>query len=312
MFLFIVAFASAQQTPNYVQYIFNKSGINPAASGVNINQKYNYTFGGNRQWIDFNNAPKQTFANFSYTIKPPRSYSYWQNIGGMVERDQSGNISNNGIYLSYTIHLLLRKNLVTSFGIFAGMREFYLSPGLIDPMDPIAKSGTFRTLVYPDLIPGMRLSSKKFFFDISARQVSINKQQDFKGNMLGGPSRLNPTFFVAYGRVFPVNDYMIMLPSIAVNMALVGVPAISPTLMFYYSNRFGFGASMRNASFISGIFQVRIFQNLSIGLSYSYSTNKVGFAARNSYEIMVGVVPMGLSDKNIRGRSVAKCPGLDF
>jgi len=286
--------------------------MNPAASGLNINQKINYVFGANRQWIGFDNSPKATFANFSYTIRPPRSYSYWQNVGCLVERDQSGIISNNSFYLSYTIHLLLRKNLIASFGVYGGVREFYLSPGIIDSNDPIARNGTFKTIVYPDLIPGIRISNKKFFFDVSARQISVTQQQDFKGKHLGGPSKLNPTFFVSYGQVFSLNEYMIMLPSVAVNMALVSAPSINPTLMFYYGNRFGFGASMRNTSFLSGIFQVRVLENLSVGLTYSYSTNKVGAAARNSYEIMIGIAPMGLGGKYVGGRSVAKCPALDF
>jgi type IX secretion system PorP/SprF family membrane protein len=302
----------SQQTTNYIQYIFGKAIVNPGASGTNINQKYYYTFGANRQWIDFDKAPKATFVNFSFTIRPPRSYSYWQNIGFLVERDQSGIMSNNGVYASYTIHLLLRKNLITSFGIYAGARQFFLSQSAIDPNDPIARSDQFKTLVYPDLIPGLRLSNKRFFFDLSARQVSITKQEDFKGRGFGGPTRLNPTLFAAYGRVFPINDYMIMLPSVGVNMAILGVPSFNATLMFYYSNRFGFGAAMRNGSFLSAIFQFRILENLSVGTSYSYSINKVGFAGRNSYEIMVGVAPMGLGEKNVRGRSVAKCPALDF
>jgi type IX secretion system PorP/SprF family membrane protein len=310
--LFYSFLIGAQQTTNYVQYIFGKATVNPAASGTNINQKYYYTFGMNRQWIDFDKAPKATFANFSYTIRPPRSYSYWQNVGFLVERDQSGIISNNGLYGSYTIHLLLRKNLITSFGIYAGVRQFFMSQFVIDPNDPIARSDMFKTLVYPDLIPGFRLSNKKFFFDLSARQVSINKQEDFKGRGFGGPTRLNPTVFAAYGRVFSISDYMIMLPSVSVNWALIGVPSISPTLMFYYGNRFGFGAATRNASFLTAIFQFRILENLSVGTCYSYAINRVGVAGRNSYEIMVGVAPMGMGGKYVGGRSVAKCPALDF
>lgn len=301
-----------QQSSAYVQYIFNKAGINPAASGTNINQKINYTFGANRQWVDFNNSPKSTFVNFSYTIRPERSYSYWQNVGAMVERDETGVMSNNGVYLNYTIHLLLQQNLIASFGIFAGVRQFYISPDLIDRNDPIASSGNYQTIVYPDLIPGIRLSNKKFFFDLAARQVSINKQEDFKGKSIGGPSRLNPIIFAAYGRVFAINDHLIMLPSVAVNMAVVGIPAINPTLMFYYSNRFGFGAALRNTDFLSAIVQFKILKNLSVGLSYSCSTNKTYNVARNSYEIMCGVVPMGMGGKYAGGRSVARCPALDF
>lgn len=295
-----------------MQYIFNKAGVNPAAAGTNINQKYYYTFGANRQWVGYDRAPKETFVNFSITLRPPRSYSYWQNVGAMVERDQSGYMANNGVYLNYTIHLLLRKNLIASFGVFAGVREFLLSPHLINQNDPIARKDNYKTLVYPDLIPGLRLSNKKFFFDLTAKQVTIYQQQNFKGKGIGGPSRLNPSIFTSYGRVFSLGDYWIMLPSVAVNMQLFGVPSINPTIMFYYSNRIGFGAAARNTDFLSAIFQIRVLQNLSVGLAYSYSINKIAHASRNSYEIMVGVVPMGLGEKFKGGRSVAKCPALDF
>jgi len=306
-------FSRSQQTSNYIQYIFNKAGINPAAAGTNINQKYSYTFGANRQWFTMDNSPKQNFANFSYTIRPPRSYSYWQNVGAMIEHDESGIMSNYGIYLNYTIHLLLRKNLVASVGMYGGFRKFYLSNGFIDPNDPVMQKPSAYAFAYPDMIPGLRLSNKKFFFDLSARQVTINKMGDpFGHRRIGSSSILYPTLFAAYGVVIPVGDYMVMMPSVALNMAILSVPAFNPTLMFYYRNRFGFGVATRNISFISGIFQVRVLENLSIGLAYSYTTSRISSASPNSYEIMMGVVPMGMGGKNIRGRSVAKCPVMDF
>lgn len=303
----------AQQTTNYVQYIFAKGVINPAASGTNINQKYYYTFGANRQWVAFDNAPKSTFGNFSFTIRPKRSYSYWQNIGATVERDQSGIMANNSFYASYTIHLLLRKNLIASFGVLAGFRKFLLSPGIIDPNDPVMQNASSQAYAYPDLIPGFRLSNKKFFFDIAARQVSALQQQDpFTKKHIGSPSHLNPSLFIAYGQLVPVSERWIMMPSVSAQMSYISLPVFNPTLMFYYSSRMGIGVSCRNLAFATGIFQVRILENLSIGLSYSYSTNQIGAGGPNSYEIMLGVAPMGISDKSKGRHSVAKCPTLDF
>lgn len=303
----------AQQTTNYIQYIFAKGVVNPAASGTNINQKYYYTFGSNRQWVNFDNAPKSNFGNVSFTIRPPRSYSYWQNVGVTIENEQSGILTYNGFYANYTIHLLLRKNLIASFGVNAGFRKFFLSNGLIDPNDPVLQKTTSHSFAYPDIVPGFRLSNKKFFFDISAKQISINQQKDpFTNHQIGSPSKLNPTIFMAYGRVFPISENWIMLPSVGINMAFISPPSVAPTLMFYYANRFGFGLAARNLSFTSAIFQVRILENLSVGLCYSYSINETNVAAPNSYEIMIGVAPMGLGNKTKGRRSVAKCPALDF
>src|SRR5687768_2358865 len=97
---------TAQQTIMYTQYTFNKAGMNPAASGTDITQKYYYVFGLNRQWLAFENAPKSNFVNFSYTIRPPRAYKFWQNVGIYVDNEDAGLMGNMGGYLSYSVHTL--------------------------------------------------------------------------------------------------------------------------------------------------------------------------------------------------------------
>ncbi len=80
----------------------------------------------------------------------------------------------------------------------------------------------------------------------------------------------------------------------------------------YYSNLVGAGVAIRNASFLSMILQLRLFENLTAGFAYSYSMNAARYAAPNSFEIMLGVTPFGMTDR-IGGRhSVAKCPALAF
>src|SRR5688572_25068404 len=109
----------SQQTIMYTQYTFNKAGMNPASSGTDINQKFYFVGGLNRQWIAFDNAPKSNFVNFSYTIRPPRGFRYWQNIGIYFDTEDAGLMNNGGAYISYTIHTLLRKKNVFSMGLFA-------------------------------------------------------------------------------------------------------------------------------------------------------------------------------------------------
>src|SRR5687768_8878142 len=99
---------NAQQTIMYTQYVFNKAGMNPAASGVDINQKYYYAFGAGRQWVEFSNAPKTNFVNFSYTIRPPRAYRFWQNASIYLDNEDAGLLGNSNAYLGYTFHALIR------------------------------------------------------------------------------------------------------------------------------------------------------------------------------------------------------------
>ncbi|MEO6303381.1 MAG: PorP/SprF family type IX secretion system membrane protein [Bacteroidia bacterium] len=312
LFLFSCSILSSQQTNIYTQNVFNRAGMNPAAAGVDINQEYIYTFGINRQWLAFDRAPKSNFVNFSKTIRPARSYHYWQNIGAYVDAAQSGYMSNNGLYLNYTIHLLLRKNLIASFGVYAGARKFLIQTGSFDQNDPAIQKTNFYSFTYPDIIPGFRLSNKKFFFDISARQVSTPQIKDLQKHQIGSPSKLNTSLFLDYGRIFPLNDDFLLLPSISLNTAVISKPAVDLNIMVYYANSAGFGLALRNGSFLSGIFQLRVLKNLSVGLCYSYAINNTHYGAPNSYEIMMGITPMGMNSKITGKHSVARCPALEF
>jgi type IX secretion system PorP/SprF family membrane protein len=311
LFVFAAMEYTAQQTLMYTQYTFNKGGMNPAASGSEINTKYYYIFGVNRQWVEFDNAPKQNFVNFSYTIRQPRSVSFWQNAGIYVDNDQTGLLGNNGGYLTYAAHFLLRKKITLSFGVFAGVRKFTRSLGRFDENDPVVGK-TSSLLLYPDVIPGARLSNTKFFMDLSVRQVTITKLQDFKGRRIGKNSRLQPTIYYCYGRKFPLMENLLMMPSMAVNMPVIGPPIFDMSLMFYYANRVGAGVSLRNASFASGIVQIRFLESMTVGFAYSYPVNLTRYGSGNSYEIIVGVVPAGMSDKVYGRNSIARCPILNY
>lgn len=302
----------AQQTNIYTQYTFNEAYVNPAASGININQKYNYTIGIGRQWLGFDNAPKQNFVNVSMTLRPPRSYHSWQNVGIFVEADESGTLSNNAVYAGYTRHFFLRKNILASVGVYAGVRSYFISTGALDRMDPIFQNNNYKTILYPDVIPGLRLSNKKFFIDLALRQVSITQLKDFQGKRIGGPSKLKPTLFFAYGRKIPLSDIFVFMPSVTINSSLVGYPAIGLNAMVYYTNRMGAGISTRNLSFLNFLYQIRLLKNIAVGISYSYSLNSARYAAPSGFELMVGVTPLGLTSKSTGKHSIARCPGLDF
>lgn len=296
----------------YTQYTFNKAGMNPAASGLDINQEVNYILGTNQQWLGMDNAPKQNFFNLSYTIRPPRSYKSWQNAGIYIDLDDSGLMNSAGVYGSYTKHFLIRKRMVISLGVMGGARRYQRTLGIFDQNDPAVQNNKTAVIVYPDIIPGVRLSDKKYFAGLSLRQITIYKLQDFKGRRIGSPSRLRPSLYAEYGRMITLSENLLMMPSVAINMPILGLPIADASLLFYYANRVGLGVGMRNASFASGILQVRFLQNMTAGFAYSYPVNATRYAARNSYEIMIGVTPMGMSTYLTGRHSIAKCPTMSY
>jgi type IX secretion system PorP/SprF family membrane protein len=296
----------------FTQYTFNKAGMNPAASGTDIEKEIYYSFGANRQWTSIDGGPKQNFFNLSYTIRPPRSYKRWQNVGVYYDSDESGLLGSIGIYGNYTVHYLIRKRMVASFGVYGGIRKYTRSLGGFDPSDPAVNKTKSSLLIYPDIIPGARLSDKKYYVGLSVRQLSIYKLQDFKGRKIGSPSKLKPSIYFEYGRFVTLTDNILMMPSVAVNTPLLGLPLVDADVMFYIVNRVGLGAGIRNTSFVSGIFQIRFLENLTAGFAYSYPVNNMRYAASTSFEVMVGVVPMGMSNRISGRHSIAKCPVLSY
>ena len=156
-----------QQTPQFTQFTFNKYGYNPAAAGTNINSDLEVVIGFRQQWVGFAHAPGTNFLSANYTIKPQRSYKRWHNIGLLINKEKAGIFRNEGYYLSYTLHLPITNKYTMSFGIFAGVRNLAMDRGIISATDPVYTS-TYPNyfFAYPDFIPGIRIYSKKIFFDV--------------------------------------------------------------------------------------------------------------------------------------------------
>lgn len=307
-----VADCHAQQIATYTQFTFNKAGLNPAASGTLMDQKYFFSAGLRRQWTGFERSPRQNFVNFSYTLRPPRSYRYWQNFSFYADNDEAGMLGNNSAYLGYTFHLLLKKKYVLSFGAYAGARLFQRKTGGFDPDDPAVKNSRTSAIALPDFIPGIRYSDHRTFIGLSVKQISITRQRHLNGGSIGNSSLLQPSVYIDYGRKIAITDQLLALPAFVLYIPVIGIPSFEASLMYYYGTRIGAGLSIRNNSFASAILQVRFLQNLSAGFSYSYPLNPTRFTAGNTFELMIGIVPYGMESKLTGSHSVARCPDLSF
>ena len=311
LFLSIKVFC--QQTGQYSQFTFNKYGYNPAAAGTNINANIEAIIGTRQQWVGFKRAPSTNFFSVNYTIKPQRSYKLWHNVGLYMSKEKVGIFRNEGYYLSYTLHLPITKKINMSFGVFGGVRNLALDRNAISNLDPVYdKTYTNYFFAYPDFIPGIRIYSKKAFFDVSVQQLYKNRQE--QGNkQIGNKSKLVPQIYVSFGKKYYLNNNFIIVPAFNIHSSLTNIPSVELNLMAYYYKRVGVGVSIRNKDFISGIFQVRISKNLTAGFSYDYSINKLNAVAPRTIEFMLGLTPLiSLLGNEKEKHNIARCPSFDF
>lgn len=298
----------AQQFPQYTQFIFNKIGYNPAASGTSINAPYELIFGARTQWIGFVNNPKSAFVSFNYNFVPKRGYTKWHNVGIYVDQDQAGNFVHSDIWLSYSFHLLITKKTILSFGLFAGVKQFKLAKRNLDGNDPAVAASNGSIWAYPDLVPGIRLTNKKFFMDVSFQQVSVFKQSGI-GGQNGSPSKLIPHYNFSIGKKFKINDFDKLMVAFNFRSSILSAPSIELNVINYYNKRFAIGASIRGRNFVSGIVQFKMVDNLNIGLAYDLSINKVFRGSPHTGEIMISFSPLfgGEMVEKVTRRNVADC-----
>lgn len=307
--IYAVSFLKAQQFPQYTQFMFNKIGYNPAASGTAVNATFEIIAGARTQWLGISNNPKSQFVSFNYNFVPQHSYSKWHNVGIYIDQDQNGLFVKNDVWLSYTFHLLLTKKMVLSAGLFAGIKQFRLSNGSLDKGDPAVMKSSRTVIAYPDLVPGVRVSSKKFFADFSLQQVTLFNQKGL-GKQIGSPSRLLPHYNISGGVKRRFNDYTILIVAANLRGSVTALPSVEFNVMSYYDKKFGFGASIRGRNFVCGIIQFRLVRNFNIGIAYDLSINKMLPAAPNTVEVMISLSPVfggELSKERSAGYAVDNC-----
>ena len=290
-FVCVANFCVAQQFPQYTQFIFNKIGYSPAASGTSVNAPFELIFGARTQWVGVSNNPKSGFVSFNYNFVPQRSYSKWHNVGIYIDQDQNGNFVHNDVWLSYTFHLLLSRKWLLSTGIFAGIKQYRITKSNLDRNDPAVSGSANALIALPDIMPGIRLSNKKIFVDLSLPQVSIFSQRGI-GGKIGSPSKVIPQYILSVGKKGKFNDYNTLQVAINLHGSFVGLPSVELNAMNYYDKRFAFGMSVRSKNFVSAIVQFRLLGTVNVGLAYDLSINKMFRASPNTGEIMISFSPI--------------------
>lgn len=301
----------AQQTSRYTQYTFNNIGLNPAYAGTYLN-KTEVVIGRRNQWYGFDGAPVTTFAGATYGYRPNRAYKVWHGFSTYVEESKTAQFSNKSAYLGYACHFRLFTGVKMSFGLMAGLKSYGLSSGIASTTDPAFNQSKSVVYTYPDIIPGFRMYSSKMFFDVSVRQLYPHKISSGK-NQLGTPSKLDPTYYMTLGRKFVTGYHgTVVVPSVHVQSVWKALPQVDLNCMVYYYKRIGVGLNYRVNNAVSGILQVSILPNLVAGFSYDYTTTRLRNASSNTYEFMIGLSPVMMSEDKGGRKSVAQCPTFEF
>ena len=279
--------ASAQQNPQYSQYIFNSMNINPAYTGskgiLNMNAFHR------SQWTGIEGAPStQSLAVDGITANNRLG------IGLGLTRDKIGAQSQLSAYANVAVKLQVSENGIFSLGLAPGIVQHVLDGNELgindDPTIPAGKDVS----ITPDLKVGAYFHTERFYAGLSASDLL-----QFKDMQYIEPER---HYYFTTGYVFDLGNFVKVKPSVLVKEDFKAPANVDLNAFVLLGDRLWLGSSYRTSmnlfnskagmeqaqkrTALALITELQISKSLRLGYSYDKMLNDLnGF---NTHEISVG------------------------
>ena len=285
-FLTIVSIAlisfegNAQQDPQFTQYMYNMSVINPAYA---IDDLGMLKVGGlyRNQWAGMEGAPETAnfFAHTGFTERLEAGLSIVHDeIGGIVKE--------NNLYADVAYVLPVSETSKLSFGVKAGVTFFDADLSQLNTTEAGDPAMQNISEVFPNFGVGAYWFGENYYLGLSAPNIFTAKHLENET----GLARLgeeNIHYFLTGGYVFELNPNFKLKPAFMVR-AVEGAPLsadITANVLLY--NRFEAGVAYRFDETVSGLVNFRVTPELRIGYAYDYTTGNLGDFNDGTHEIMV-------------------------
>lgn len=288
-FLFIAAFllvssVKAQQDPQFTQYMYNMSVINPAYatdnSGVlNLGGLYR------TQWVGAVGAPKTAtfFAHTPVAKRVEAGISFVNDAIGDVVKE-------NSIYADVAYVIPVSETAKISFGVKGGITlfdtdftGFQFTDTQTDPLFDQQKAKTF-----PNVGAGVFYFSDKYYLGLSAPNLLRTKHIGNKSADLVRTTGVEEIhYFLTGGYVFDLNPNLKFKPAFMAK-GVAGAPlAFDLTANVLVNNFIEGGVGYRFDDSISGLVNVYVTPNIRIGYAYDYTLSNLKQYNNGTHEIFV-------------------------
>ncbi len=276
----VISTIQAQQDPQYTQYMYNTTSVNPAYAGSRGNPVI--TAIGRMQWVGFDGAPNTQ--NLSYDT--PLGYS-GLGLGINLMNDEIG--PSKEIYLdanlSYTIETGEEGNL--AFGLRLGGRLLNIDWSKGKSQDKEDLFGDNINKFLPTIGAGIYYHEPQWYVGLSVPNILRKEHydEDLSTKQITAVERMH--FFLIAGYVYDINEDLKFKPA-ALLKAVSGAPLsldVSANLLF--NEKFRVGLGWRWDDSISALLGFQVSDELLIGYSYDLTTSNYNVTNTGTHEIML-------------------------
>ena len=283
IFVLFAANASAQQLPQFTQYMFNTISVNPAYAGSR--EGLSGTALHRNQWAGLEGNPTTSTFSFHTPINNERV-----GLGLSYITDKLGFESTNYVYGDFSYSIPVSFNAKLSFGLKAGFTNYRLqNPDLNDPFF----NANFNSWK-PNFGAGLYLSTNRWYAGISSPRILNTDLNEGEFQALERNS-----YYAIGGLVLDLSLDIKFRPSVITKFTN-GAPAtydITSSFLFY--EKFWVGASYRfnDASNFGAFMDYQISRDIRIGYAYDLPTATIRPYSGGTHEIILIFEPK-LNRKN--------------
>lgn len=268
-----------QQDPQYTQYMYNMSMVNPAYAGST--EAVSMGFVARTQWLGVSGAP-QTFSGYYH-----RPLGKKIGIGGSLLHDKIGPVNETHAYADFSYTVNVTDNSLLAFGLKAGatfQQIGLLSLNQNNENDP--KFSQNSNKIHPNFGFGLFFYDDNFYIGGSVPNVlkSLHFEKE-NGAISNASERMHG--FLTSGYVFELNESFKLKPSCLLKYTSHSPLSIDISLNTLWREKVEFGVSHRLDDSWSFITNVRLTHNIRIGYAYDHTISNLGQFNSGSHEFLL-------------------------
>jgi len=286
LLILLVSFSSsAQQDPQYTQYMYNTEVVNPAYAGSRDALSFGLLL--RSQWVGLEGAPKTA----TFTASSPIGALDNMGLGLAVVVEEIGPSTESNINVDYSYSINTSDAAELSFGLKAGvdiLNVDYTKLNIYDPTDPNFQSQIDHE-VQPQIGAGIYYNTEKFYAGLSVPNFLTTRHFDDSslqnGDVSVAQERLH--YFLIAGYVFDLSENLKFKPATLVK-AVSGSPLqVDVSANFLFNEKFTVGAAYRWSAAWSAMLGFQATEQIFIGFGYDYQTTDIEQFSDGSYELML-------------------------
>lgn len=271
--------AQSQQEPQYTQYMYNPTLVNPAYAG---SKGYTSIYGLYRaQWVGLDGAPQ----TINLSLNKPISASNL-GYGVSIVKDRIGPSDETQFAIDLSYSLFFDNDYRLAFGIKTTanlLNVDYSKLNQYNQGESILQNNITNRFS-PNIGAGFYLYNKKGYFGASIPMLLDTKKYDDLSN--SGVNQRYHLYFIG-GKVFNLSNDVKFKPAF-ISKIVSGSPfQLDLSGNFIFNDKFTIGASYRMSSSLSAMVGFQINDKLFIGYGYDRETTKLSGYNSGSHEIFL-------------------------